>query len=763
MPASFGTAAFPLIKGIETKVDDYSVQPPSLLVAENVYAEKTGALRKRKGTVALSQLTVDNGAVTSTPAALARYRQALLLLDSPLAPNVLEYSETLDRWTEHGTYAPGVLQSEILSVPGNGVGVWAIDCATTNGYTLTAQTESTYQPGLAQTDGAVRISLQDAHGTFLCHRLLIFKDTTALASGSAPWMNLRIAVRGNQFYVFHGDVVNRRIMVWLCDTTSAATITTAIGVSGASAHAEVIVATDLHAAPDLCVFDVVLSNLNGIFLGYRTSTALQVKFGFVDTAGALASTTTKATVATATAISVARGSVSSHGVVYATALVGIYVFLMSWSGAAWTTTQASGNLAIVAGALLNIEARFDSSVALRVWSSWSGTPGPSANDTAVQEIWQFTYTTAAVFSGNTIVANRAQMATRPFFAGDGKLYFWATVGRRPGLAVKTLQPTHFLVDNSTGQPVAWVHQGVAVQTNNPPGALLPSVVDGVAGGYVCALMYVTRLYDGQPVPIPSATNEGAQNVGVRAVTWLLEHTQSHRVVEIGDCLYMAGGLLQQYDGVSFVEAGFLRYMESDSIKLTPSNSASGAMTSSATYYYRVIPEWTNARGMREQGTDSGPVSVVMGVADDTVTLSVPTIQMTRKIANAVGQSPRESIVFAIYRSEANPASSSSPLHRVGSVANVIGVNDVTFVDITADSAMNLAEDIYLTSGELDHLARRRATSCARATAASSWRAPRNRTRSSAACSGSLATRSRSTTRSPSSSRTAAAPSPRWRS
>jgi hypothetical protein len=693
---------FPLYGGIETKVADVMVQPPKLLVAEHCFSARSGSMRRRRALATLTNLTVDGGTIATmasggSMAAVALYKKCLLSFDLPsIAAGVYQYSELAARWTEHGTYAPGVIQGENISASGGGQLIEQAECDVCANYTLTAQVEDGPDDS-GVLNSTVRVSLQDSHGVFICHRMQIFTNNTGVFTGGA--LNLRVTHFGSQFYVFFADDANHDLKVWLLDVTSPATITAALNASGGgSAAAPVTVATDLSAVAGLAVFDVAPSLGNGIFVAYKTTTANQLKLGFVNAAGVLASTTTLATAAGAIQVGVAVSATANpatrHGVTYLTGIAGadVYAIHMNWSGAAWTTTATSAAIDAFAGdPAVALACRYDSATVLRIWYTADRTTGVAAVDTARHVVYQSTYSTAGVTALRVLRLRRAALASRPFLAADGKLYYWVIVGRRQAPSV-SVQASHFLIESATGLPVAATNINVALTPIQAP----VTVADR-APTLVASLPYITQALDG---------SSNQQVVGVRNVAWSLVHEQSHKTVEAGDCLYMAGGLMQQFDGNSFVEAGFLRFVESDTIGVAQSTTG-GSLTLLAKYYVRVIPESYNARGERDLGTDTGPVAnFTLTGGNDTLTYTIPTIAMTRKRrTNSVAashQTARDNIVFGVYRTAANPTSTAAPFYRVGQVTNDPSLDQVTFVDTFADSTITDNEDIYLNSGEQSH-------------------------------------------------------------
>lgn len=697
---------FPLYGGIETKVADVMVQPPNLLVAENCFSARRGSMRRRRALATLTNLTVDGGTIPTitgggTMAALALYKRRLLAFDQPsIAAGVYQYSESVARWTEHGTYAPGVIQGENISASGGGQLIEQSECDVCGNYTLTAQVEDGPDDS-GVLNSTVRVSLQDVNGVFICHRMQIFTNNTGVLTGGV--LNLRVTHFGSQFYVFFADDANHDLKVWLLDTTSPATITAALNTSGGgSAAAPVTVATDLSALAGLAVFDVAPSLGNGIFVAYKTTTVNQLKLGFVNAAGALASTTTLATAAAvisvAVAVSATANPATRHGVTYLTGVAGadVYAIHMNWNGAAWAVTATSAAIDAFAGdPAVAIACRYDSATVLRIWYTADRTTGVAPADTSRYVVYQSTYSTGGVTALRVLRLRRAALASRPFLAADGKLYYWVIVGRRAGAAgpAGSVQASHFLVESATGLPVGATNINVALTPIQAP----VTVADR-SPALVASLPYLTQALDGSSFQ---------QVVGVRNVSWFLAHEQSHKMVEAGDCLYLAGGLMQQFDGNSFVEAGFLRFVESDTIGVAQSAVGGLRLTLLAKYYYRIIPETYNARGEPDLGTDTGPVATfTLTGANDTLTVTVPTITMTRKRATntvvASHQTARNNIVFGIYRTAANPTSTAAPFYRVGQVTNDPAADQVTFVDGTPDSDITDNEEIYLGSGEQSH-------------------------------------------------------------
>jgi hypothetical protein len=93
--------------------------------------------------------------------------------------------------------------------------------------------------------------------------------------------------------------------------------------------------------------------------------------------------------------------------------------------------------------------------------------------------------------------------------------------------------------------------------------------------------------------------------------------ERRQVALLGGLLHIAGALPMVFDGrfpteISWGEAPVV-------YSLASSNTASGAITSSAAYFIQVFPEMVDARGNVHRGPPSDVYSITTGAADDTLT------------------------------------------------------------------------------------------------------------------------------------------------
>lgn len=269
----------------------------------------------------------------------------------------------------------------------------------------------------------------------------------------------------------------------------------------------------------------------------------------------------------------------------------------------------------------------------------------------------------------------------------------------------TLQPTYFMA-RTTGSTLA----------NTITGRILP----GTAGGLITGahLPSVSDLGDGTFAVALAERNipdSGTQRYdrGIQDVT-INPAVVGYQTVTVGDVLYVAGGILGAYDGTTGCESGFLLYPEN----VTGVASATGNMTASSSYSYRVYYEYINGQGQREQSTTAAAVTVATGVGEGNVTLTIPTLAHTMRQLTGALNVNAPYVGFAIYRTTASAA---APLiyYRVSNTDASVNVGDnafvantgsstdtVTFYDNLSDANLILRETDYLSSDpvELENIA-----------------------------------------------------------
>lgn len=161
-------------------------------------------------------------------------------------------------------------------------------------------------------------------------------------------------------------------------------------------------------------------------------------------------------------------------------------------------------------------------------------------------------------------------------------------------------------------------------------------------------------------------------------------------IELDNHLYIPNGVPRVYDGSEIVEDGF-HYAPTI---LSSSVGPAGSLTS-GTYGYVACYEWTDSLGVIHRSSPSTIVNVATGGATNVVTLTITNLQFTKRtnVRLVVYRTTVNGTIFYRVQSQANlnntpatPATSFPPTH-------------LTFVDTSADSAINTNDFVY-TTGEV---------------------------------------------------------------
>jgi len=199
----------------------------------------------------------------------------------------------------------------------------------------------------------------------------------------------------------------------------------------------------------------------------------------------------------------------------------------------------------------------------------------------------------------------------------------------------------------------------------------------------------------------SGTQFGEQ--GIQLATIDHAHTDSYQSVELGRGLYLAGALIQHYDGDRWAEADFHTAPDTNSGMLTIGQGAGGGLTPLQTYSYIALYEEIDGQGELHPGSPSILQKITLAGGNGTVTISIPTLRLTSKKRVRIG----------VFRSLGNATGTLAtiPLFRVSSVdPTAVGnngyvLNDPTidainFTDVMADTVAATLEPLYTNGGIL---------------------------------------------------------------
>lgn len=293
------------------------------------------------------------------------------------------------------------------------------------------------------------------------------------------------------------------------------------------------------------------------------------------------------------------------------------------------------------------------------------------------------------------------LVSRVFADADGIYRAWAyyqssagsSFGGGADASTTDSQPTYFAVDMSATTPavVGEMEIGSAAAlyaasrhgVHYSPWMLASSATD------LAAIQHVPLCVQAQSTVVVGAFvfNTGVNDYMIAPVPG--------NAVSTADALLLPGLQGSAFDGSSLTEAGI--HLAPDVVSIAGSIGA-GALTPTESYVYVGIWRALDAIGNVIRSAPSAPLTKVLGLSDNMITLVYATNRTTT----------RAGMVLEIYRTF-SPTSNTSPgveLRKVGETPNNPGADTITFVDLTSDAVAATGQECYaqvLTdSPELDH-------------------------------------------------------------
>ena len=165
-------------------------------------------------------------------------------------------------------------------------------------------------------------------------------------------------------------------------------------------------------------------------------------------------------------------------------------------------------------------------------------------------------------------------------------------------------------------------------------------------------------------------------------------------LDVLNTLYISGSILQQYDGVSTVEQGFLLFPE----KPTNTTATTGGYLTNGVYLISCVYEWTDANGDLQRSAPSSPLSVTLsgGTNTEKITLTVQTLWHTLKRDTIV--SP---VIIRTYRTVAGGTvyyeATATP------TTNSLSAASVSVVLTQADATIQSQALLYTTGGVFENI------------------------------------------------------------
>lgn len=645
-------AHFPLVlaQGVDTKTDPKVVPAGKLLVLENGRLTTTGRISKSKGYTCFSKNIVGSSEMISNGRTVTNFKDELLLFSQK---NLYSYVSASDAWLDRGIV--GVARVESDSVIRNSGNQSVQSVAYSRGVFVYAWEDST---------GGVRASVVDAESG-----LPVQQNVLISATGTRP----RVTATPTSLYVHWMDSSNLfqgKKLNPLEPQTFGSTVT---------------VANDANATnPN---FDIKTHGNNMVFC-YATQ-ANTVKLGYLKSNGG-AGTPVDGFPAVVTWSENGASSVAITSSANGNANDFIYVFAANTTDGLQCAIYPLDLSAPIESVIdptttqINqITALHSTETKVRIWYELeaasstnlfiksdtinsNGNLDSTGTDPGTGAVWQ----------------RGLGLASKAFAPGDGNIYL-------VGVYDSALQPTYFTM----------------LDVSSTRGVVVNNMAQGQAGGKLAKRSALTsvptpgnmvRVF---PALIKSRLSSDGGNVftltGIQSGKIRFNQSEAIDTKELGGNLIIAGGLVQEYDGVSAFESGFHYFPE------TPSNviATTSGDIESGTRQYVVVYEWTDNQGQIHRSAPSVPLSVT-NAADDENTLTIPTIRLTEKKA----ASGRASVVISVFRT----TDGGTLFYKVSSTAspllNDTSVDTVAFVDDLSDGDITTSELLYTTGGVLENIA-----------------------------------------------------------
>jgi hypothetical protein len=639
MPISKSTIPIVFTKGINQKLEDKQTLAADLIKCENRVFTKQGVLTKRNGYDSISAKDCDGLTITDLKSISTFQEKQLVMVASN---NFYSYSDSTQAWVSKDNFISTSVSTETLvrtsAEQSN------MDAATVNSMTVYVWEDSR---------GGIRYSIQDeVSNSFL------ISDVELVASGSGD--SPRCVVANNNILVFYmnGNDLEFKLIK---SGDPCATPTTGSTVR-----------PDVHS--DHIIDFTTIGN--SIYAFYKSATAGEAQLAIINSNGVFQQEITLTeTVDDALAIEAYTNVAASGSFVNliwkqdANTIKGKIHKQFLAQEVATSTIDSTASTDVEKITLVRTSPSLD-----QVTIFYQVPAASDSNDYIRTNTFSLTGTvgTASVFVRSVGIAAHA-------FAQGTSIYL-------PVLHESNLQSTIFVL-NSSANVIAKFSSGNAGAHSN---LKFPANTFTQTDGKVC-------------FPINTKGRIRSENatlfsfLGISKACLDFDSLNTYNNVSINDNLFVAGGILSNYDGQTITEQGFHIYPEGISNSAT---AASGGSMSDGTYQYAAIYEWVDNVGNIHRSAPSTPISVTIsgGGSAQTVDIDIPTARLTKKTGT------RSDITLELYRTE----NAGSIFYKVTSVAapveNDTTADAITVTDVVADSTLISNEILYTTGGVLDNIA-----------------------------------------------------------
>lgn len=652
IPVSFG-------QGVNTKVDKFQMQG-SFLELENAFQVKTGELQLRNGFDQLSNATIGANpdpfvdvVYVDSSVGLTTYNDELIQVSEN---RLWSWAPQIEKWAYKGP----IVLTDISTIPivSNSYEQTSYDMALTRGIAIYAWEDSR---------GGVRSQVAD-----LDSGAILLQDTELNVNGRRP----RCMAVGQYLFVYYYDVVTYELLVRRVD------------ISQPQFSDEVLVASDI--SPSRPYFDVCLVGTSRMVVAYRSNLNELKLLYFLQTnqvGGTITGVPDPISIPT---VDPDQSLTCFTGEGYS----GVDTFHVAWG-------SSTGGVAHIG--FYNNFTEYMSELVLDGYAETRNITG-IAYDTYVDLYWE-----DAKLTDGYVTATYIDITTNEANTGEPPVVLQRKGGlaskayRGPGGLVSTvlishetdnqIQNTYFTVNNDTfvyGSPSEEgqiegkiLSQAAAGNTVND--SCLPGVWQS-GGNYFIPCGRQTRLVVG--------TSTTFSLIGFNRITISYNTTTLGIPSQLGENLFIPGGFLRAYDGVSCIEQNYHLFPEEPLFAKTPPPAGNVA---NGTYQYCIVFEWIDAKGQIFQSEPSIPVTKTVTGGPIQVEMFLQTLTYTDK------KEPfRTSVIISVYRTEDNGTIFYKVSDDTNPVYNDLHVDRIPFTDNIGDADLIERPLLYTTGGILEN-------------------------------------------------------------
>lgn len=663
-------------QGLDTKTDPKRVQMGKFLTLENSVFNKGGLLQKRNGYASITSLPDESYSYLNT------FNNNLTAIGS----NIAAYNSANAQWSIKGELQP--LSLSTLPIIRNNLNQIACDsCVAPNGIVCTVYLETD-----GTTTTAKYVVADSITGQNITPPAPIPVGSGVVTGG------MRVFYLGTNFIIVFTNVIGgtSHLQYIAISANNPAIIGTNTDIAPSYVPASTLSWDGYVVNERLYIAYDTLAGGQQVAIKYLTNTLLlSASVSFVGSIATIMSVTSDITNASSPVIYVSFYDLSS--------MTGYTLAIDSNLNTLMAPQQI-----ISVDTVLNLTSAAQNgvvSIGYEVSNNYSFAPGTGTQTDYISGV-TVTLSTTTVSSPFVIIRSLG-IASKAFIINQ-IIYFL-------GVYQSLYQSTYFLI-NATESTSAHPIVTAKLAYENAGGYLTHGLPSVTVKGATAQIAYLFKDLI-QAVNKGTSLATGTQTAGIYSQTGINLSTfkigtQNLDTSEIGNDLHLSGGFLWMYDGYLPVEHNFFLWpdiaptsppspLNSDVASWSASGGAIVAkpdgLTNTSAYFYQVTYEWTDNQGNAFRSAPSIPISVTTSGSGNTgsITLHIPTLRVTMKIANPVK--------IVIYRWSVGQQAYYQVTSITSPLLNNTTVDSVTYVDTLADASILGNNLIYTSGGVLEDI------------------------------------------------------------